>query len=69
MNVQEITLYQIVTFAILMENNEGIIGKSPNYIKEKFYYCMDETNPNYLESILSSSNQAKLRQWREEWIS
>lgn len=67
MDINEITLYQIVTFAIIMENGQGILGKSPDYIKEKFEYCMRESDPEYLEGVLDYVNQAKLHRWRDRW--
>lgn len=57
----------LVTFAILMENNEGILGKAPSYIKEKFDACMATNNPEYLVSLLDYPNSCKLQQWRERW--
>lgn len=67
MEIDEVTLGQIVIFAILMENNEGIIGKAPSYIREKFNYCMLKTKPEYLEAILDTPNRAKLQLWRDIW--
>jgi len=67
MEESQLNIESLVTFAILMENNEGIIGKSPDYIKEKFDTCMGTNNPEYLERILDSPNLCKLQQWRERW--
>lgn len=67
MNTEHVTLAQMVAFAILMENNEGIINKSPLYVKEKFDECMMATNPRHLKVIMDSSNRAKFDAWREKW--
>lgn len=67
MDTKHITLLQIVAFCVIMENNQGIVGKSPDYISEKWDYCMGETNPLYLKAILDSQNQAKFDKWRSTW--
>jgi hypothetical protein len=69
MEIKDITLEQIVTFAIITENGEGIMGKAPSYLREKFQYCMQTAEPQYLEAILDSSNKAKLEAWRQRWTS
>lgn len=67
MNTNQVSVEQIVTFAVLMENNQGIIGKAPSYIKEKFSECMQTTNPWLLKAILDSENRAKFEAWRQRW--
>lgn len=53
----EMNLKQIVVFAILMENNDGIIGKHPSYILEKFRNasCLDHP-----ELLLDNKNFANI---------
>ena len=58
-------LIQAVCFAILMENNDGIMGKSPMYIEEKIAACASEPFP---EMLLDSCNQAKLANWKMLWL-
>ncbi len=48
----------LVAFSILMENNDGILGKSPDYIQEKYEMCMKLGHP---ESLLDLSNIASIR--------
>lgn len=69
MDTEHVTLLQMVAFAIIMENNEGIMTKSPRYIKEKFSFCMEVTNPKHVRSIMDSSNRAKFDAWRQQWTS
>jgi len=69
MDTNNVSIQQIVAFTILMESGHGIINKSPVYIREKFDYCMDESNLKHIEGALDPDNQFKLRQWRETWIS
>lgn len=57
-------LRQLVTFAILMENNEGIIGKNPKYIHEKIELCKGFNIP---ERILDSKNMIKLEAYAKKW--
>ena len=54
-----------VVFAILMENNDGILGKSPSYILEKLGCCERMDSP---ENLLDSSNGAKFVAYKKRWI-
>lgn len=54
---------QAVVFAILMENNKGILGKHPNYLKEKLESCQMVV----AEVILDSNNLAKFRAYAEKY--
>lgn len=57
-------LRQAIVFAILMENGDGIVGKSPGYIEEK-----EETVVmcQYPERLLDSANMKKFKKWQERW--
>lgn len=57
------TTLQAVVFAILMENNGGIIYKCPEYVLEKLIAVRRE-DP---EALLDMFNLAKFRQWCEKW--
>lgn len=54
---------QAVTFAILMENNEGILGKHPNYLKEKLESCQMVVP----EVLLDSGNMVKFKAYAEKY--
>ena len=56
---------QAVVFAILMENNQGIIGKAPAYIWEKLQACSTMNEP---EMLLDENNQAKFKKWKSIWL-
>ena len=58
------TLRQAVVFAILMENNKGIIDKSPLYVSEKLQLCNLSAEP---EGLLDPLNLAKLHRWMTWW--
>ena len=61
-------ILNIVAFAILMENNDGIIGKSPDYILEKFdRYCLSENKDEYAWG-LDANNKQKLLDWTKKWL-
>ena len=60
MNKKE--LLKIVEFCILMQNNEGILGKAPSYINEK-YNTVDGTGV-----LLDSKNQSIFNNWKEIWF-
>lgn len=60
-------LKNIVAFCILMENNDGILGKSPDYIMEKFErYCLS-VDTNTHKWGLDFINTRKLETWIERW--
>jgi len=55
-------LENIVAFCILMENNGGILGKSPSYIREKFNACVKHGAKPF-----DSNNQKKFYSYFERW--
>jgi len=57
-------LKSLIVFCILMENNDGILGKSPDYIEEK--YRIINWGPGS-ESLLDSNNLAKFSKYVETW--
>ena len=58
------TLKQLVCFCIRMEQDDGIIGKSPGYVLEKYEQAMGMENP---ENILDSENTAKFNEYKKKW--
>ena len=56
---------QAVVFAILMENNKGIIEKAPSYIAEKLSACTIMSEP---EALLDDKNLAKFKEWKRIWL-
>ena len=63
---RDMSIEQFVTFAILMENNEGILMKSPNYIRGKYKSCKNSP-PEFLANLLDDNNQQKLYSWKKRW--
>lgn len=59
-----VRLKQLVVFAILMENGEGVVDKSPDYIEEKHVVALMTNEP---ETLLDPSNRAKFERWLERW--
>ena len=57
-------LKQAVVFAILMENNDGVRTKSPEYVREKLEACEKWPNP---EMLLDNPNLANLKTWKTLW--
>jgi len=55
----------LVAFCILMENNDGILGKAPSYIQEKYEFCMRTSDPT---QILDYKNKAKFDKYMELWF-
>ena len=62
-SVTELT--RLVIFSILMENGDGIIDKSPEYVLEKFHSAKDVPYPT---ELLDWSNKRKFKRYCELWI-
>ena len=57
-------LRQAIVFAILMENNKGILSKSPRYVEEQLKFTNSMNKP---EILLDAKNLAKFNKWKKEW--
>ena len=58
-------LKNLIVFCILMENNDGILAKSPDYIEEKYQaISWGSAGAKYL---LDSKNLAKFNKYIERW--
>ncbi len=57
-------VYRGVIFAILMQNGDGIMDKSPGYIDEKLFACEREPQP---ELLLDEHNRRILENWLSFW--
>jgi len=57
-------LERLVIYSILMESDEGITSKSPEYIMEKFEAAL--TVP-YPKSLLDITNRQKFDEWQRNW--
>lgn len=57
---------RIAVFAILMQNGEGVLYKSPEYMVEKFEKAMD-MDIVLIAQLLDRQNRAILDQWLERW--
>jgi len=55
---------QAVVFAILMQNQEGILGKAPTYLFEKLKACEKMMIP---ECLLDSDNLAIFVEYNDKW--
>lgn len=60
-------IHQCVAFSILMENGEGIMGKAPDYIWEKYRTCTVLQSDDELKGLLDWENQAKFDRWLDRW--
>lgn len=61
---REIKMLSVVSFLMLMEGHDGVIGKAPAYINEKFLLMRE---PAYMFSALDDFNQARVYAWGERW--
>ena len=57
---------RLAAFGVLMENGQGIVGKSPSYILEKFELCMG-VSVHDLPGLLDNNNQEKYSNWCSTW--
>jgi len=55
---------RLVAFAILMEAHEGILGKAPYYVYEKFSLTQHLEDPS---QALDSNNKAKYEEYLKRW--
>ena len=60
------TLKQAVVFCILMENNDGILGKAPSYLMEKLDACTLDYDSVHL---LDAGNLTKYNAYCDRWLS
>ena len=57
----------LVAFILLMEyRKEGVIGKAPSYIIEKFYRYVNRDNDEYKWG-LDMINKSKLEKYLKKW--
>ena len=61
------TIEQLVAFCILMENGQGILAKSPDYIEEKFKACTDNKDSFDARALLDQSNGLKYINYFQIW--
>jgi hypothetical protein len=57
---------KLVVFAILMENNDGILGKHPFYVLEK-WEAINKASIESLLGLLDYENQLKYNEWKRKW--
>ncbi len=65
MTLEELELRRALVFAILMQNGDGIMGKSPGYVEEKWQTVRSYDRPCQL---LDSTNKAIFDEWIAKWL-
>ena len=58
------TIDQLVTFVVLMQNGEGVLGKAPLYLLEKYDEVQKRNNPS---AMLDAQNKNVYDKWMEMW--
>jgi len=58
----------IIAFCILMENNDGILGKSPDYVLEKFERYVESNEKDEYAWGLDNNNRLKVTKYINKWI-
>jgi hypothetical protein len=56
----------LIAFCVLMENNEGILEKSPEYVKEKFEMFSNEVFTDGKE-VWGRENMGKVGRYLLKW--
>lgn len=61
-------IVSLVTFCALMENGDGILGKSPEYLREKFnrYVGNEGIDLTGLDSVRRAQVVAYMDRWKIE---
>ena len=60
----------LIAFLVLMENNEGVLDKSPDYVIEKYERFLHNGYTDETEIWgLDSSNTEKFKEYFKKWIS
>jgi hypothetical protein len=59
-------ILNIIAFCILMENDGGILDKSPDYVKEKFKRYSNGKDNEWMWG-LDENNFQKLKEWAKKW--
>ena len=58
---------RLVVFSIFMENGNGITGKAPDYIMEKWDRVNADISDEFIVAGLDDMNQLKYREWQRLW--
>lgn len=61
-------LLNIVAFCALMEGNGGVVGKSPDYIQEKFERYVETDDPGAWHWGLDSTRISQLVGYQKVWF-
>lgn len=60
------SLRQLIAFCVLMEQGEGILGKAPSYVLEKWELATLHPS-DLLPTMLDERNQAKYKRYLAYW--
>ncbi len=64
--MEEFKVEQLVTFAILMEEHEGVVSKAPDYVLKKYDAVMSCQSDHQLVSLPDSGPNKKYRKWLDK---
>ena len=63
-----LNIINIAAFLALMQNGEGLIDKSPDYIMEKFARYALSPDPHAIDVGLDSTRRALVADWATKWL-
>jgi len=58
----------IIAFCVLMENNNGILDKSPDYVLEKFKRYIENSEEDKYKWGLDNNNRLKVTNYINKWM-
>lgn len=61
-------ILNIIAFCLLMENNDGILGKSSDYVLEKFRRYIKDNDEFAWMNGLDQTNYQKLKEYAKKWL-
>lgn len=66
--MEDFRIKQLITFAIMMEENGGVVKKAPAYVREKYDAVMSCQSDCQLVSLLDSGHNKKYNKWVAKWV-
>ena len=60
----QMSIGQLLVFAVLMQSGKGILGVAPSYLMDKYLEVRQYDNPEFL---LDSTNKTIYDEWLDKW--
>ena len=60
----QMSIGQLLVFAVIMQSGKGILGVAPSYLMDKYLEVGQYDNPEFL---LDSTNKTIYDEWLDKW--